>query len=93
MNKLIDKLNKFPPTIKSTCDYSRERLHFLDAQVILENNEISTDLFVKKRKVISTSTHRRVTHTIVLSRFLIVEPCNSTEYVRLISYMTTVVTS
>ena len=29
------KLNKFHPTIKFTCDYSRERDHFLDVQVIL----------------------------------------------------------
>ena len=36
------------PTIKFTCDYSRERVHFLDVQVLLGNNEISTDLYVKE---------------------------------------------
>ena len=34
--------------LKLTCDYSQERVHFLDVQVILENNEISTDLYVKE---------------------------------------------
>ena len=48
LKQFIDKLNKFHPTIKFTCDYSRERVHFLDVQVILENNEISTDLYVKE---------------------------------------------
>ena len=48
----IDKLSKFNPTIKYTCDYSRERVHFLDVKVILENNKISTDLYVKE-----TDTH------------------------------------
>ena len=28
--------------------YSRERVHFLDVQVALKNNEISTDLYVKE---------------------------------------------
>ena len=44
----VNKLNKFHPTIKSTCDYSRERVHFLDVQVILQNSELSTDLYVKE---------------------------------------------
>ena len=71
VKQFVDKLNKSHPTIKFTCDYSRERVHFLDVQ---ENNEISTDLHVKKRIVISTSSHRRVTHIIVLSRSLNVKP-------------------
>ena len=36
--QFIEKLNKFHPTIKFTCDYPRERFHFLGVQVILENN-------------------------------------------------------
>ena len=48
----IDKISKFNPTIKYTCDYSRERVHFLDVKVVLENNKISTDLYVKQ-----TDTH------------------------------------
>ena len=39
LKQFIGKLNKFHPTIKFTCGYSR---------VILENNEISTDLYVKE---------------------------------------------
>ena len=38
--QFIDKLSKFRLSIKFTCHYSRERVHFLDVQVILENNEI-----------------------------------------------------
>ena len=49
LKKFIDKLNKFNTTIKFTCDYSRERVHFLHVQVILEINRISTDLYVKER--------------------------------------------
>ena len=48
LKKLIDKLTKFHPTIKFTCDYCRERVHFLDVQVILEKKWISTDLYVKE---------------------------------------------
>ena len=48
LKQFIDKLNKFHPTKKFTCDYSQETVHFLDVQVILENNEISTDLYVKE---------------------------------------------
>ena len=28
LKQFIDKLNKFHPTIKITCDYSRERVHY-----------------------------------------------------------------
>ena len=44
LKQFIDKFNKFHPSIKFTCDYFRERVHFLDPQVILKNNEISADL-------------------------------------------------
>ena len=44
LKQFIGKLNKFHSTIKFTCDYSRERLHFLDVQVILNINR-----FVCKR--------------------------------------------
>ena len=46
--KFMDELDKFHPTIKFTCDCSREKAHVLDLQAILENNKISTDLCVKK---------------------------------------------
>ena len=38
LKQFIVKVNKFHPTIKFTCDYSRERVHFLDVQVISERN-------------------------------------------------------
>ena len=49
LKPFTDKFNKFHPTIKFTCDYCRERVHFLDVHVILENNKISTDLYIKER--------------------------------------------
>ena len=48
IKQFIDKLNKFHNTIKFTYDYSRERFNFLDVQVVLENKEISTDLYVNE---------------------------------------------
>ena len=36
INQFIDK---YHPTIKCTCDYYRERVHFSNVQVILENND------------------------------------------------------
>ena len=46
LKQFIDKLNKFHPTIKFTCAYSWESVHFLDVQVILERN---INWFVCKR--------------------------------------------
>ena len=48
LKQYIDKLNKFHPNIKFSCDYSRETVHFLDVQVILQSIKISTDLYVKE---------------------------------------------
>ena len=48
LKQFMIKLSKFRPTIKFTCDYSRESVHFLDVQAVLEDNEISTDLYVKE---------------------------------------------
>ena len=41
LKQFIGKLNKFHSTIKFTCDYSQERLHFLDVQVILNVNRFA----------------------------------------------------
>ena len=38
LKQFIVKVNKFHPIIKFTCDYSRERVHFLDVKVISERN-------------------------------------------------------
>ena len=48
LKQFTDKLNKFHNTMKFTYDYSRERFNFLDVQVVLENKEISTDLYVNE---------------------------------------------
>ena len=93
LKQFIEKLSEFHPTRKFTCGYSWERIHFLDVQVILENNEISTDLYVKETDIHQYSTNRRVTHAIVLSQFLTVKLYDSTEYVQIISFTKTVVTS
>ena len=53
LKQFINKVNKFHPTIKFTSYYSRERVHFLDVHIILENNKTSTDLYVKE-----TDTHQ-----------------------------------
>ena len=44
LQEFIDKINKSYPAI----NYSRERVHFLEVQVIFKNNEISTDFYVKE---------------------------------------------
>ena len=51
LKQFIEKLNEFHPTRKFTCGYSRERVHFLDVQVVLEKNKISTDLHVKETDI------------------------------------------
>ena len=55
LNNLLNKLNKFHPTTKFTCDYSWERVHFLDVQAILEHNKISTRFYVKETPLIVMS--------------------------------------
>ena len=87
LKQFIDKFKKFHPNINFTFDYSRERVHFRDVQIIsIKVTKYQLICTSKKRMVISTSINRRVTHTIVLSRFLIVMPYDSTEYVGIISY-------
>ena len=46
-------INSFHPTIKFTAEYSRERVHFLDTTVILDDRNIHTDLYTKP-----TDTHQ-----------------------------------
>ena len=54
LKRFIDKLNKFHPTIKVTYLWLfSKKVHFLDVQVILENNEISADLYVEE-----TNSHK-----------------------------------
>ena len=47
LEKFINKLNTFHPTIKFTAEYSKETINFLDANIRLVVGELMTDLFVK----------------------------------------------
>ena len=47
LEKFLNKLNTFHPTIKFTAEYSKEAINFLDVNVRLVEGELMTDLFVK----------------------------------------------
>ena len=49
----MNEINSFHPTIKFTVDWSKEKINFLDLEVILNNGVLSTDLLVK-----ATDTHQ-----------------------------------
>jgi len=53
LNIFLKELNNIHETIKFTADYSSDRVNFLDVEVLLRNNKILTDLYVKK-----TDTHQ-----------------------------------
>ena len=42
----LEKLNNFHPSIKFTCEYSREKVNYLDVQVIARKGKLITDLYV-----------------------------------------------
>ena len=47
LEKFLNKLNSFQPTIKYTAEYSKETINFLDVNIRLVKGELMTDLFVK----------------------------------------------
>ena len=51
--EFISEINSFYPTIKFTVDWSKEKVNFLDVKVTLNNDVLSTNLFVKP-----TDTHQ-----------------------------------
>ena len=51
--EVINEINSFHPTIKFRADWSKEKVNFLDVEVILKNSVLSTGLFVKP-----TDTHQ-----------------------------------
>ena len=53
LKEFQDILNRYHPGIKFTSTYSRERIDFLDLEIIKEGNRLLTDVFVK-----STYTHQ-----------------------------------
>ena len=53
LKELLDILNRYHPSIKFTSKYSRERIDFLDAEIIKKDNRLLTDVSVK-----STDSHQ-----------------------------------
>ena len=53
LEKFLEFLNCYHPTIKFTANYSREEINFLDVSVGKKNNQLATDLYIKP-----TDTHQ-----------------------------------
>ena len=53
LKSFLKYINEAHPTIKFTADYSKEKVNFLDVQVIKKGDKLVTDLYVK-----STDTHQ-----------------------------------
>ena len=53
LKEFLDILNCYHPSIKFTSKYSRERIDFLDVEIIKEGNQLLTDAFVR-----FTDTHQ-----------------------------------
>ena len=47
LEKFLNKLNSFHPTIKFTAQYSKETINFLEVNIRLGGGELMTDLFVE----------------------------------------------
>ena len=47
LKKFSEILNSYHPTIKLTANYSREKISFLDVEVIKKGNQLVTDLYIK----------------------------------------------
>ena len=44
----LEKFINFHPSVKFTCEYSREKINYLDIQVIVREGKLITDLYVKQ---------------------------------------------
>ena len=53
LQKFLETLNCYHPTIKFTAEYSRAKINFLDVTVIKKGNQLVTDLYIKP-----TDTHQ-----------------------------------
>ena len=53
LSRFIQSLNSCHPSIKFTSEHSKQKINFLDVQVIKKGNKLITDLFVKP-----TDTHQ-----------------------------------
>ena len=47
LKKFLKILNSYHPTIKSTANYSREKISFSDVEIIKKGNQLVTDLYIK----------------------------------------------
>ena len=65
----LGKLKIFRPSMKFTCEYSREKVDYLDVQVIVKEGKLISDLYASLT-VINTSTPHHVIHIAVLNRYL-----------------------
>ena len=53
LKTFLEILNYYRPTIMLTVNYSREKISFLDVEVIKTGNKLVTDLYIKP-----TDTHQ-----------------------------------
>ena len=47
LEKFLEFLHCYHPTIKRTSNYSREQINFLDVSARKKNNQLVTDLYIK----------------------------------------------
>ena len=47
LQKILEALNCYHPTIKFTAEYSRPKINFLDVNVMKKGNQLVADLYVK----------------------------------------------
>ena len=81
IQKFLETLNCYHPTIKFTAEHCRAKINFLDVTVIKKGNQLVTDLYIKP-----TDTHQylhasRAMFLIVKNQYLSVKPCILTEFV------------
>ena len=44
----LEKLSNFNPSIKSICEYPREKVNYLDVHVFVREDKLITDFYVKQ---------------------------------------------
>ena len=69
----LDKFNNLHPSIKFTCEYSREKTNYLDLQVIVREGKLITGLHVKQTDIHQYLNPSPVIHTTVTNRYLTVK--------------------
>ena len=69
----LEKLNNFRPSIKFTCEYSREKVNYLHVQVIVSEGKLIAGLYVKQTDSHQYLDPHHVIHTTVLNQYLLVK--------------------